>query len=161
MAAPDISALATLRDELGDVPDGHNVLLLGPFGSRAVSAVCGSLLSRGAPEATHYVNVTYDDTPAEQLEDWRDHVGQLPHRTSIVTTSQEPRDGRDVPESVQVDDVLDARDLPRLGMTISQTLDSNVENTVCCFDSVTELLHYASLERSYRFLHTLKDQLSA
>jgi hypothetical protein len=136
-------------------------LLLGPFGSLPIDAVCGTLLSPYAPEETHYVCVTFDDTPKEQLEHWEDHVGQLPRSTSVVVTSQAPEEPESLPESVTVKHVHDASDIPRLGMTISDRLSADAENVVCCFDNLTALLQYADLQRAYRFVHTLNGRLAS
>jgi hypothetical protein len=158
-AASDVSALATVRRELGDLADDDSVLLLGPFGALPIDAVCGALLDRYGPEETHYVSVTFDDTPRQQLEHWQDHVGQLPRSTTVVVTSQ----GRETPDgladSVTVRHVPDASDVPRLGIVISDALSADPENVVCCFDTLTALLQYADLQRVYRFVHTLNGRL--
>jgi hypothetical protein len=157
----DISALTTVREELDDLVEADSVLLLGPFGSLPIDAVCGTLLSPHGPEQTHYVCVTFDDTPAEQLEHWEDHVGQLPRATSVVVTSQGTGNPESLPESVTVKHVPDASDIPRLGITISDRLSADAENVVCCFDNLTALLQYADLQRVYRFVHTLNGRLAS
>jgi hypothetical protein len=159
--AADISALATVRGELEDVEPADSVLLLGDFGVLPVDAACGSLLDRYGPEETHYVCVTFDDTPADKLEHWEDHVGQLPRSTSIVVASQGTGGDAGLPESVSVRGVPDASDIPRLGITISDEIEREPDHVVCCFDSLTALLQYADLQRVYRFVHTLEGRLSS
>jgi hypothetical protein len=158
-AATDISALASVRTELDDLVEDDSVLLLGAFGVRSIDAVCGRLLDPYGPEETHYVCVTFDDTPQEQLEHWRDHVGQLPRSTSVIVTSQGTGSAETLPESVTAKYVPDASDLPRLGILISDELVADPENVVCCFDNLTALLQYADLQRVYRFVHTLNGRL--
>jgi hypothetical protein len=159
--ANDITALTTLREELDVLAEEDSVLLLGPFGAPPIDAACGSLLDPYTPDETHYVCVTFDDSPQDQLDHWRDHVGHLPRTTSIVVASQSRGETESMPESVSVRHVPDASDIPRLGIVISDELEADPDNVVCCFDNLTALLQYADLQRVYRFVHTLNGRLGS
>jgi hypothetical protein len=66
--------------------------------------------------------------------------------------------------SLVIKTMSDPSDLTDLGITISSFLsewDSNDNQTVACFHSLTSLLQYADPQRVFRFLHVLTEKFDS
>ncbi len=144
--------------DLGDLSGVSNVLLLAPsFGTR--SDACLDLLTQSPPERTNVIAVTFTKSPAEWVEEWESHAGASPARGGIVSVGQADAAVDDPAWAVTT--VENPGDLTGIGIELSELL-SGVASTaddgdqlVVCFDSVTSLLQYADLQRTFRFLHVV------
>ncbi|WP_254536909.1 DUF7504 family protein [Halomarina litorea] len=110
--------------------------------------------------------VTYTQSAEEWLSEWTTEVGGLPGRTAVVGVEDTTRSaaassfpaGEVTGQNHALKSAESPDDLTGIGITLSQHLSSwggDDTETVLCFDSLTALLQYVSLERAYRFLHVL------
>lgn len=124
------------------------------------------------PQNVYYLGVTLDEAADEQKDRWHRYVGDLPAKMAIVSADEQFRGaaaagGGSPPvsvEDVSVTSISDPSDLTGLGIKMNQCLsgwqDAPVD-VVVCFRSLTTLLQYASLQRSFRFLHVLTRRIQS
>ncbi|MHB9287009.1 hypothetical protein ACKVMT_08205 [Halobacteriales archaeon Cl-PHB] len=143
---------------LTDLSGVSNVLLLAPsFGAR--SDACLDLLTQSAPDQTNVITVTFTKSPAEWVADYEDRAGASPARGGIVAVGQ--TDGSLDDPAWAVTTVENPGDLTGIGIELSEMLSGIAsaaeegQQLVVCFDSVTSLLQYADLQRTFRFLHVV------
>lgn len=149
--------------ELGSV---SNVLLLAPSIGSVESDACHTLLGQTPPESTNVLGVTFTQTPAERVERWQEHADGPPARGGIVAVGQT---GSDVDEHAwAIKEVENPTDLTGVGIELSELLsgmaavaEEENETIVACFDSVTSLLQYADLQRTFRFLHVVTGRIKS
>jgi hypothetical protein len=105
--------------------------------------------------------VSYRREPAEIVDEWRGR-GDLPASLSIVLADGEPRSHPDLPDDVDVTHVSPG-DLTGVGVEVTRLLEdaADGDRVVACVDSLSALLQYADLERTFRFLHALVGQFDA
>jgi hypothetical protein len=102
--------------------------------------------------------VTFTQSAAEWVEEWDDRVGDQPARGGVVAVGQ---GGADVPGADwRVATVESPSDLTGIGIELSELLSTMAEAAddepvSVCFDSITSLLQYADLQRTFRFLHVV------
>lgn len=127
------------------------------------------------PSETNLLVVSYRHGPDEWFRRWRTEVGSLPSEVGFVdvgettrSTAAQSQSGADSPSPAEplpfVDAVADPADLSRLGVRISQYLESwtgNGRQTVVCVDSLTALLDHVETQRAFRFLHILAGRVES
>jgi hypothetical protein len=130
-------------------------------------SICPSL---HAGDDVNLCVVSLSGTPDRILDTWRRHGG-LPQKVGIVTADEtRSTAAADVPSAtvgpdgttVSTTTVSEPGDLTGIGIKVSQCLSAwrdDDATTVLCFDSLTTLLQYADLQRAFRFLHMLTQQI--
>jgi hypothetical protein len=152
--------------QLAELEGVSNVLLLSPSIGRAKSETCHELLTQTDPASTNVLAITFTKTPAEWVAEWNDHAGIAPARGGIVSVG-EPAASVDDP-SWAVKTVENPSDLTGIGIKLSELLsgiataaERRDEPIVVCFDSITSLLQYADLQRTFRFLHVVTGRVKS
>lgn len=145
--------------------DCSNVLLETPAVGSTADAACVDLLTVSPPPDAHVLNISLMQSPDDCLDAWRTHAGQqLPAAMDVISVGDAPRPTamHDAPHhrpaTLTRETVSNPGDLTGLGIEISKALQRWQRDTVPlygCFHSVTALLQYADLQRTFRFLHAL------
>jgi hypothetical protein len=155
MAAGSSDENPKLTDETGVT----NALLMAPSLGGQGRDVCFDLLSQTPPSKTNVLTITYKSTPQEWVDDWMDHVGVAPVRGGIVSIGQGEENVEGPAWAAKI--VENPSDLTGIGIELSELLSGMAtaagddEEIAICFDSITSLLQYADLQRSFRFLHVV------
>ena len=147
------------RAEAGfpDLGEASNVMLFAPTGAERVS--CFDPLERADVGETHVLVVSYTRRPAAVIEAWETQIGTRPATAGVVTVGQPERGDESQPWAVSR--VGSPGDLTGTGIELSERISAVAddagadEGIVVCFDSVTELLEHADVQRVFRFLHVL------
>ena len=148
---------------LVDTAGVTNALLMAPSLGGQGSDVCFELLSQTPPSKTNILTITFTATPQEWVDDWMDHVGVAPVRGGIVSIGQ--AEGSVDGPAWAAKTVENPSDLTGIGIELSELLSGMAtaagedEVIVVCFDSITSLLQYADLQRSFRFLHVVTGRI--
>jgi hypothetical protein len=152
--------------QLADLEGVSNVLFLSPSLGSAASKMCHELLTQTDPASTNVLVVSFTRTPTEWVESWTDHTGVSPSRGAIVAVG-EPTTSVDDP-AWAVEAVENPSDLTGIGIKLSEMLSSLAtaaeredEPIAMCFDSITSLLQYADLQRTFRFLHVVTGRVKS
>lgn len=149
--------------QLGELAGVANVLLLAPSIGAAKSEACHTLLTQTPPESTNVLAVSFAKTPAEWIDEWDATAGGPPASGGILSIGQAEADVGDPVWTVRT--VENASDLTGVGIKLSEILSGiadaagDDEAIVVCFDSVTSLLQYADLQRTFRFLHVVTGRI--
>lgn len=172
MATVDTDPFAEV--ELGArLSDCSNVLLETPAVDSTAEAACIDLLTVSPPPDAHVLNITLLQSPDDCLDAWRAHAGeQLPAAMDVISVGDAPRSTamRDAchrrATTLTRETVSNPGDLTGLGIEITKALQRWQRDTVDvplygCFHSVTTLMQYADLQRTFRFLHALTTQVSS
>lgn len=144
---------------LAELSGVTNAILMAPSLGGQGSDVCFELLSQTPPSETNILVITFTATPQEWVDDWMDHVGVPPVRGGIVSIGQ--AEGSVEGPAWAAKTVENPSDLTGIGIELSELLSGMAtaagddEEIVVCFDSITSLLQYADLQRSFRFLHVV------
>ncbi|WP_276258333.1 DUF7504 family protein [Haloglomus litoreum] len=118
-------------------------------------SACASLSMAGNPDGV--VAVTYRGTPAEWLDRMQGHRGS-PGTVQVVTVGDAL--GGSAETDARVRPVENPDDLTGLEITVTEALSALPDGpATLCFDSVTALLQYATVEEAYRLLHPLVERL--
>ncbi|PSP96710.1 hypothetical protein BRC94_11835 [Halobacteriales archaeon QS_5_70_17] len=150
---------------VGQLSDAYNVLLRSSSIDWLSSGACVPPFLPEDREVgdVDLIAVSYTRTGTEWSAAWEERLGTLPGRSVIVGVDDAVREsdgGRsDVVETNESPD-----DLTGIGITLSEYLSSwgcEGGDLVVCFDSLTALLQYVSLQRAYRFLHVLTGRAAA
>lgn len=152
--------------------DAANILFRAPSLAPNVDRICANLLAAGdaPPDCTLWI--TYTRSPDEKLASWHDHGSEtVPSRTGVVVVGDRTRTtaaaGSAIPArpaSPVVKTVADPTDLTGLGVAVSEffeTWATDDNRLTVCFDSLTPLLAYVSVDRACRFLRTLTTRVDA
>lgn len=144
---------------LSELSDVSNVLLLVPSLQSHGRGACLDLLTQTPPGETSILAITYTQSAREWIDEWTETVGTPPARGGVVSVGQ---------SSPAVDDpswaaagVENPSDLTGIGIELSELLSQigaaadDDEHIAVCFNSVTPLLQYADLQRTFRFLHVV------
>jgi hypothetical protein len=134
------------------------------------------LAAENAAPATesNVLSVTLNESAEAVAERWVRCVGQVPDQLAVITVGDTNRSiattdggsgaggpsGYDMSTAV----VSSPGDLTGLGIKLSQCLsawDDHDNETVVRFDSLTTLLQFADLKRSFRFIHVLTGRISS
>lgn len=149
--------------------EATNVLVLGPMRRSLDDQVCAACFDTFGDDDRAVVFVTLTQQADERLEILQELVERQPRRVSVVsgvdrvpsTTTLERDDGT---TEISVEVVDDPADLPAVGMTISRAvadLAADGQDPLVCFHSLTALLQYVPLERTYRFLNLLQNRIDS
>jgi len=160
----------TVPDE---IKEGTSLLLLLPAFDPKKPGACRDLLSDGGWDGKAVLSILFTQSPDDYLTSWREH-GSLPEQASFINvrsgSSADLFDaGRDtgLPDDTDltVDHVSSPENLTRLGIRSTnrlETLSNGLEReVVACFDSLTALLQYVDVDKTFRFLHVLLDQFAS
>ncbi|MFB6312215.1 MAG: hypothetical protein ABEH64_13660 [Salinirussus sp.] len=145
--------------QLTDLEGVSNVLVMAPAIGAPKTDACMTLLTQTPPARTNVLSVTFVDSPTELVTRWDDVAGSGPARGGIVAVGQSDA-GRTEGEW-RVATVENPSDLTGIGIELSELLSRMAESAdddepiVVCFDSITSLLQYADLQRTFRFLHVV------
>lgn len=145
--------------DLSELDGAANILLLAPsLGSRGRDAGM-EILARTPPEKTNVLTVTYTESASEFVDRWNERNGTDPSRGGIVAVGQS--DARINNSSWAVRAVENPSDLTGVGIELSELLSGMAnavgddEHIAVCFNSITSLLQYADVQRTFRFLHVV------
>ena len=153
--------------QLGFDP-GTNVLLLSPALEAAGQQACADLATGNHPGGRDVLVVTFTGTPDDVVSRFRSQApASSPAKMGIISVGDSTRsataaDGGVGNGPVAISTLSSPGDLTGLGITITEHLrnwagDGN--EIAVCFDSLSTLLQYASLERAFRFLHVITGRL--
>lgn len=148
---------------LAELTDVSNVLLLAPSIGAAKTDACHTLLTQTKPENTNVLTVSFTKTAQEWVDEWDAHAGAPPSRGGMVSIGQAEASVEDPAWAVEA--IEAASDLTGIGIKLSELLTSMAdaaeddEAIAVCFDSVTSLLQYADLQRTFRFLHVVTGRI--
>lgn len=145
-----------------DAATAPSLLLLAEDGDDGEHAVCLDLLTAGGSTDT-VLTVSLDESPGRQLAKWeRENV---PRPENFVLLAVGGWEGVDVPADVHTETITNHRDLPRLGIKLTDLVSEHVEETdgglAVCFDSLTTLLQYLDAELVFRFIHTFQSRIAS
>jgi hypothetical protein len=141
--------------------DATAVLVLSPAGGD--DGVCPRLLSGADSDdaGIDLLRVAYRD-PGRVVEEWPTHVATDPERARLIAAGRAAA----VVERADLDastvETVPPADLTELGIRTSELLNRwrvADQQSVVCFDSVTDVLDHVSFETAYRFLHVFTNQL--
>lgn len=147
-----------------DPKAGTNVLVLAPSLSTEKGDTCLNLLAAGSREQLDVLRITYSASPQELVDQWQTKYGELPGRMGIVIVGDQAgltaTSDDELPDRVFVT-TANPNDITGLGMRLNNYL-TDVEpdsQLVVCFDSLTELLQFADVQSTFKFLHMFAGQL--
>jgi hypothetical protein len=142
--------MAEIRTQLSGAT---NILLEQPSlgGGRDV---CTSLLTEAEPQNVLFVTFTRQASACVgQLDDEAvDNVG-------VITVGDASAAVED--DTVVTDTVSTPSDLTGLGISIGKFLSEFEEPVLVCFDSLTSMLQYVTVQTAYEFLHAVTGQIHA
>ena len=148
---------------LPTVPNAANTLLLAPSVGSQSRELFLDIVTRSPASQTHVLIVTYTDSPRTWIQAWNAHADEPPASGNIVAVGQPEEEGEHEPWEVAT--VSNHGDLTGTGIELSGMLSDMVadatddQTVVMCFDSITMLLQYADLQRSFRFLHVVTGRI--
>lgn len=133
---------------------------------------CQSLIARSRPERTNLLLVWLSRDLTDRLERVYETYAGPSTNVTVVCRSKvgesfhaDPSIPTDSPGGrLSIHRISDPRDLPKLGIAISQIVSDwqgHPNQTVMCFDSITNLLQFAEFERVFRFLHVLQGRIDS
>ncbi|MFB6163861.1 MAG: hypothetical protein ABEJ31_01755 [Haloarculaceae archaeon] len=157
VAGPDTPALSSRLAEAA------NILVLAPAFPDGASGVCFDLLADDDPDETAVLSISYRKSPGEWIDDWTETVGTPPATGLVLAVGDRSHPGEDADlqrtgEPWRIETVEKAADLTGIGIVLSDFLATAGERdgpTRLCFDSLTALLQFADLKRTFRFLHVV------
>lgn len=144
--------------------DASDVLLLGPMSRSADDHVCASCFRTITEDDWNSLIVSLTRSADDRLRVLYEHLEKPPAQVSIVSAVDRVRsstttysDGR----NVSVHRVDDPSNLTDLGITISKAAAEfeGPEPTLVCVHSLTALLQYVELPRSFRFINVLQQKI--
>jgi hypothetical protein len=155
----------------GPLGDASNVLVLSDSMDPEARGSYYRHLLPADPANLNVLAIQYTRGPDGWLDEWREHVGEPPNRTTIVSVDDGRRGaaadggGRnygsdDAGSTVSVVESPD--DLTGLGITIGSHLERGEGYdglTLVTLDSLTVLLQYVDLKRTFRFLHVMVNRV--
>lgn len=135
---------------------------------------CLAAENAAPPAESNVLSVTLNESADAVAERWIRCVGRLPGQLAVITVGDTNRgaaatDGGGGPSGPSGYDMSTAvvsspGDLTGLGIKLSQCLsawDDHDDETTVRFDSLTTLLQFADLKRSFRFIHVLTGRISS
>lgn len=161
--------------DLQTVLDGHesptSVLLSTASLDADEEMACAALSTPVPHEEVDVLYVTVTQSPQARLEVWRSHADGPPAKAAVVSVDEMTRSaaagspvagGPDGGSATRT--VTDPSDLTGLLIEINEALagwESDGNQTVVCFHSLTALLQYVDVKRLYPFLNELTARLEA
>lgn len=152
-------------DGLFGLPDYGNVaenrLLVGS--ETEVADACSAHIRDHQSESGGLILVTFNDSSDSHIHDLEDSETILPSQVVVICVGWGAHESASNLPGVDLTAVTDPRDLPRLGITISDALGPGEDELTptLCFRSLGTLLQSVELERAFRFLHTLRGKVNA
>lgn len=148
---------------LPDLEGVANALVLARSMGPPKRDACLGLLTQTPPASTNVLSVTFTQSAAEWVDDWDERAGEPPARGGIVAIGQGEANIGDA--AWRVATVENPSDLTGIGIELSELLSTMAdaagedEPLSVCFDSITSLLQYADLQRTFRFLHVVTGRI--
>jgi hypothetical protein len=152
--------------------DAANILLQTPPMAPKAEQTCTNLFAGQDAPPENGLWVTYTRSPDEKLAGWRNHGSEtVPAQTGVIVVGDQSRttgvshnDSPTQSATPIVNTVADPTDLTGLSVELSRFFEAwgtNDGQFSICFDSLTPLLVYVSVDRVCRFLHMLTTQVEA
>jgi len=148
--------MTDLRTELADA---RNVLLCAPSLSGAESETCTDLLVPSDPDDANVLWVTFRRDATACVDQWFATTDAEPQNGAVIVVSESG--GPSDLDGIEVETISSPSDLTGLGIAIGEFLSAWEGDTVVCFDSLTAMLQYVTVETAYEFIHTITGQLYA
>lgn len=147
---------------------GTNVLLLSPALEPAGQQACGALSTGLRSPGRDVLVVSFTGTPDDVIQRLRAQATATPpSKIGIISIGDSTRsaaatDGGSPSGPVTISTLSSPGDLTGIGITITEQLrewagDGN--QISICFDSLSMLLQYANVDRTFRFLHVFTGRL--
>jgi hypothetical protein len=161
--APDAHTPESLTVDLDEVAGASNVLVLGSGDRSTDDGVCRSFFAVDGLERKNVLFLSLLRSSDECLALFDDHGLPFPRNVGVVTTGHQTRATTTETAGpsgggVTVETLSDPSDLPKLGITTTGVLDdmpTDDRETLVCVRSLTALLQYVELQRTYRFVQIL------
>lgn len=146
--------------------EAANILLRTPSITANADRTCARLQAADTEPLDRCLWITYTRSPDEILAEWRRHGGDpLPDQTGVIVVGDHAR-AAGVPDSAipagsappAIETVANPTDLTGLGTNVNEFCEAwgaTDGRFSICFDSLTPLLVYVSVDRACRFLHAL------
>lgn len=164
-----MSKSANLCDELK--ADATNILLLSSPMDPTTDHACTRLLDGDSGPPDRSLWITYTRSPDKKLGLLRRDSAAASPTQGVIVVGGQPQSitqgGSAVPTrptSPVIRSVTEPTDLTELGIELSKFFvvwGAEDGQFSICFDSITPMLVYASVDRAYRFLQTLTSQIDA
>lgn len=157
-------ALGSEGMTLPSLPDVANTLVLAPASAGQLQSLCLDALTQTDPENTHALAISYNAGPAEWIDAWEERTGVDPASGGIVSVGENEFNPEDPGFDTDIWDVVSIEkpaDLTGVGIEMSDILSDMAkradpdERVVMAFDSITTLLQYADVQRTFKFLHVV------
>lgn len=145
-----------MRDVADRLNDAASMLLCASSSDRD-AALCERLLADDAAAGRTVLWVSFGRSPAECLSGFPDESADC----AVLAVGTPPTGAAITDDSVTVDAVSTRSDLTALGIKLSRFLSASDGEISVCFDSLTTMLDYVTLETAYEFLHTVTRQCYA
>jgi hypothetical protein len=151
---------------------GTNILVQTPSMDSTTEQTCTRLLAEGEPPPDRTLWITYTRSPDEKLANWREYgTAAFPPRMGVVVVGDQTRATTTADSGIPtqaggpvIRTIGDPTDLTGLSIELNQFFDNWATGEgrfTICFDSLTPLLVYVSVDRAYHFLHTLTTRVEA
>lgn len=166
--------MQTIPDNVSNIATpGDNILLLCSTFTADETGACTDLLTLHDPSQAAVLWIPFTRSPEDCLSDWTQSIDSHPEDTAIVNVDVDLRstiaDSPDTPETPRFDTTINhvasPNDLTTLGVRITNRLDEWAadepdQQILACFDSVTVLLQYVSLQQTSQFLQAVTEQVA-
>lgn len=158
MSKPDqVNLSESIPGPPAEGADSENVLILSPDAGDRCDRTCAEHLQVPSGPGGAVIFVTLTEAPDRRIQVLRDHASRPPARVGVICAGESRRGGSVNSRGVAVRSVENPGDLARLGVGISDALESWADDhpTTVCFHSLTSLLQFVELSRVFRFVYTL------
>lgn len=154
-----------IKDLKQEIKGTSNVLVLAPLtptGNRA----CMELIASASPEESNLTAVTYTQPPNQWIDDWRENIGMLPHKTEFIHASgmaESESYDESTPENVTTA-VVDPTDPMEIIVPLSEHLEkwtNDDRQPIVAVQTLTVLLEYIDFDTAFRYLHILTHRVQA
>lgn len=139
-------------------------LLVGPAMSGKYSLML-DVLATGFESDDAGLFVTTNEDARSIFEDVEERTGSTPERFRVVDCVSERQGGDTQFRTDRVEYVSSPADLTGIGISTTEQLrrfvDSGIERTRICFDSLSTLLMYTEMETVFRFVHVLTGRVES
>ena len=148
-----------------------SVLLLSSPMDHQADEACTDLLTVTDPLDEDVLSITLVHSPDDRLDRWQAHVGALPAKVGIIsvggtvrsaTSVQGESSHQPVDDSLSIQTVSTPGNLTDLGIKITEYLsawESDGNQIVACFHTLTTLAQYTDMKTIFRFVHVLVEKL--
>lgn len=152
------------------VRPGDNVLVLCPSFTGGETQACFDLLTPTPPTEVYALSVLFTESPNEHFASWQRHVGAVPAGSCILSVDADSRSSTESDEPAgddcTVERVASPQDLTTLGVKITGCIDRWTEaapkrQITVCFQSISTLLQYVSLDQAFKFLDVVTERCHA